>query len=335
LAIGWHFANEGLKHWKDPKWSGANLLRTAKGPWADKFKAFVPNLSGFEQLLSGEDNFPLPPGAGSGVAEGEALDKLAEFQKLFNGYDSLPEADKQSATNCVKWWQRLEADWQAYANQFGDYYSLTDEQRHQVALSTKEHLQQVWEWLATNREAIATHTSEAHRWEGKAEEPSAKNVDFQKQRLGENNTKLAGETTGWWNAIRGMEESFHDDLRLQLSGDQKQKPIFPGDLSPMKKVDLVLKWGIPIVGICLLAGVFTRLAALLGAGFLASICLQQPFWVEGAAETYYQLVELAGLLVLFTTPAGRWLGLDGIPRLLWRALFGKPAAPKNQPAPRK
>jgi uncharacterized membrane protein YphA (DoxX/SURF4 family) len=39
------------------------------------------------------------------------------------------------------------------------------------------------------------------------------------------------------------------------------------------------------VGICLLAGFFTRLAAVAGALFLLSVIASQPPWVTGAADT--------------------------------------------------
>ena len=71
------------------------------------------------------------------------------------------------------------------------------------------------------------------------------------------------------------------------------------------------------VGICLLVGSLTRLAALAGALFLLSVIASQPPWVTGAAPTYYQMVELAGLLVLAGTGAGRWAGLDYFGYLLF------------------
>ena len=64
------------------------------------------------------------------------------------------------------------------------------------------------------------------------------------------------------------------------------------------------------VGICLLLGFFTRLASVAGAVFLLAVIATQPPWVADATPTIYQTVELAGLLVLAGTGAGRWLGLD-------------------------
>ena len=64
------------------------------------------------------------------------------------------------------------------------------------------------------------------------------------------------------------------------------------------------------VGLCLLLGLFTRTAAIAGAVFLLSVIATQPPWIATAEPTINQTVELAGLLVLAGTGAGRWLGLD-------------------------
>lgn len=78
------------------------------------------------------------------------------------------------------------------------------------------------------------------------------------------------------------------------------------------------------VGVCLMLGLFTRLAAVGGILFLCSVIAAQPPWIAAAAGPgpdpfLNQLVEIAGLLVLFTAGAGRWAGLD----YFLRALTGR------------
>lgn len=75
-------------------------------------------------------------------------------------------------------------------------------------------------------------------------------------------------------------------------------------------LNLFIPWFDTIVGGLLILGLFTRLASLAGAGFLASVIATQPPWIPGTTETYYQAVELAALLVIFATCAGRMGGLD-------------------------
>jgi uncharacterized membrane protein YphA (DoxX/SURF4 family) len=77
------------------------------------------------------------------------------------------------------------------------------------------------------------------------------------------------------------------------------------------------------VGTLLLVGLFTRLACVVGAVFLLSVVMMQPFWVSDAAPTFNQYVEMFALITLATTQVGRWAGLD---YFVHRLLAGAPSA---------
>lgn len=66
------------------------------------------------------------------------------------------------------------------------------------------------------------------------------------------------------------------------------------------------------IGICLLLGFLTPVAALAAAGFLGSVFLSQYPPEPGPGSTYYHLVEAMACLVLAGTGAGRFAGLDFI-----------------------
>lgn len=63
------------------------------------------------------------------------------------------------------------------------------------------------------------------------------------------------------------------------------------------------------IGVCLVLGLLTPLAALAGAGFLGSVFLSQYPPVTGLGSSY-QLIEAMACLVLAGTAAGRFGGLD-------------------------
>ena len=92
---------------------------------------------------------------------------------------------------------------------------------------------------------------------------------------------------------------------------------FRFEYSPQAIVNRVLPWFDLIVGGLLLVGLFTRLASAAALLFLISVVLSQPFWVEQAADTWLQWIEIAGLAVLFSTCAGRFGGLDFFLHRLW------------------
>jgi uncharacterized membrane protein YphA (DoxX/SURF4 family) len=93
-------------------------------------------------------------------------------------------------------------------------------------------------------------------------------------------------------------------------------------------------YGLSAVGLCLMLGLFTPLAALGGAAFLAGFYLSQPPFPglpEGVTEGHYRyvnknLIELLACLVLASTPSGLWIGVDAL-------LFGWIGRGKAEPVP--
>jgi uncharacterized membrane protein YphA (DoxX/SURF4 family) len=82
----------------------------------------------------------------------------------------------------------------------------------------------------------------------------------------------------------------------------------------------LLSWGMAAVGLCLMLGLFTRISALLGAGFMLFIVLCQPsyngVWPLDPPQLGHALVvnkdfiEMTALLVIASTSLWRWTGLD-------------------------
>ena len=86
-----------------------------------------------------------------------------------------------------------------------------------------------------------------------------------------------------------------------------------------------ISYSVLAIGLCLMLGLFTRLASLGGAAFLLQIYLSMPPWpglpVSPRAEGHYlfvdkNFVEMLACLALAFLPTGHWVGLDAL-------LFGK------------
>lgn len=99
-------------------------------------------------------------------------------------------------------------------------------------------------------------------------------------------------------------------------------------------INLVTMWGLTVVGLLLILGLFTRLASLAGMAFVLLFYLAAPPWVgyfyalpsEGSYLIVNKnLVELCALLVILMTGSGRFAGID-------RILHGLLARPRR-PAP--
>ena len=76
------------------------------------------------------------------------------------------------------------------------------------------------------------------------------------------------------------------------------------------------------IGLCLLLGLFTPVAALAAAGFLGSVFLSQFPPGTGPTSSNYQLIECMACLVLAGTGAGRFAGLDYFLHLIVRKVYG-------------
>lgn len=80
------------------------------------------------------------------------------------------------------------------------------------------------------------------------------------------------------------------------------------------------------IGWLLILGLFTPLAALAAAGFLGQVVLSQYPPATGPASSNYQLIECMACLVLASTGAGRFAGLDFFLHLITRKFAGRSAA---------
>jgi len=92
-----------------------------------------------------------------------------------------------------------------------------------------------------------------------------------------------------------------------------------GNPDLLANADLITMWGLALVGTLLILGLFTRLAAVGGIGFILLFYLCNPPFVgyfysiptEGSYLVVNKnLVELCALVVILVTGSGRFAGLD-------------------------
>ncbi len=98
----------------------------------------------------------------------------------------------------------------------------------------------------------------------------------------------------------------------------------------LDNANLITMWGLTLVGVLLVLGLFTRLASLAGIGFILMFYLCNPpfvgYFYSIPTEGSYlivnkNLVEVCALLVILMTGSGRFAGLD---RLLHRLFVRRP-----------
>ena len=89
----------------------------------------------------------------------------------------------------------------------------------------------------------------------------------------------------------------------------------------LANADLITMWGLTIVGVLLVLGLFTRVASVAGIGFILLFYFANPpfvgYFYSLPSEGSYliinkNLVELCALLVILATRSGLFAGVDRI-----------------------
>jgi uncharacterized membrane protein YphA (DoxX/SURF4 family) len=109
---------------------------------------------------------------------------------------------------------------------------------------------------------------------------------------------------------RGIPE---DLLKGYLPAEKSKKNV--------DTLDWATRWGLTIMGACIMIGFFTRTMCFLAAGFLITTQLLHPSLpylpTSPMTEGFYlyinkNIIELLALLMLATTRSGKWIGLDAL-----------------------
>jgi uncharacterized membrane protein YphA (DoxX/SURF4 family) len=99
----------------------------------------------------------------------------------------------------------------------------------------------------------------------------------------------------------------------QLGAGPVPKPV-----GPAWWIDTGIQWALIAIGLCLMLGLFTPVAAVAAAGQLAMFYLASPPWpglpaASMAGHYLYvdrNLIEMIAALTIATTATGEWAGLD-------------------------
>ena len=142
--------------------------------------------------------------------------------------------------------------------------------------------------------------------------------------------KMSKDLTELRNRLLGPVKSMDSELKVAaeklLSEAQLARGPVPEPMSKQRSIDLQTMWGLTIIGLLLIAGLATRIAAVAGAGLLMLFYLAAPPWpgmpeVPGPEHNYIVnkvLIEATALLAFAFLPTGRWFGIDAIFSALFR-----------------
>ncbi len=309
-AIGWHFLYEGVHKINTTpsqrdSWAGVVLTKILPTPH-DKDKDVEPPFSAEGYLRNATG--PLAPRFRAMVPD------VNSFAKLDRDSDGLPS--------------RLKKTWQSELGRIEKSYRFTDEQKaaaeKELALATAKI--DAWFLSQDNAEKIKKYYRDLKRVEELELSPDS--LPYQRTLGYKDRADVEKERRELVAAIDGEFSALKDKVGKLATDDQRANAkAISAPWTQLDVINLTTMWGLALVGLCLMLGLFTPLAALAAAAYLMMFYLSMPPWpglpVGKGAEGHYlyvnkNLIEFFACLVLATTPNGHWLGLDAL-------LFGRRA----------
>lgn len=336
LVIGWHFLGEGLEKVEYDRHDGelhlafsadTELLNLAKGPLAPLYLAHTPSNHEWRALLaSPRENVPKTP---EQIAEQTKwVREYSQRQKEAKAKGTAAPVEFVPGTATHDWATKVAEDWRAATGKFKAIAGLTADQLKAADAALERRLGELEDFVLGAEQEVAEFRHEVWRLANWKASPEAGGVPFYTQRIATKNGENTSKIGPWREEVKTIEEGLGQDFDAILTSEQK---IQAGTLAAadealadvnQHKLNFINMAATVVtigVGFCLIFGLFTRLAAIVGALFLFGVIASQPFWVTGTAPTINQCVELAALLVLAGTGAGHWAGMDGC----FSALFGR------------
>ena len=276
---------------------------------------------------------------------GEGLDKLADpkpFSGPFFGAAKGPLArvykdlvwDSDGAFRLDR--DTAKADWDTFRSRIVGHYQFDEKQTKDADKVYRDYLDRLYTFLGANSEKIAEYYQRLERRDNNAKDQTRNLASLQVHdaKIQAELLKMRGELLP---TIDGLWRDYENDMNAIATQEQWERH---GRLALAKPgrgtidsitLDAIVPYFNVAVGACLILGLFTRVAAVAGAAFLASVCASQWPGSPGAAPIYYQLVETLALLVLAAIGAGRYLGID----CFFGLLKGRPSTDKKTGAAKK
>jgi len=325
--------DKGQDTWK-VEFSSAGFLSQAKGPMAGFFQSQLPSGHQWQSLLVVPEQLTAESGAKLGSWAGSyAKRRKSELGSGKHSEVQFSDEEREFVPH-AKWQEQIIADWAETQRRFNNVPGLSEDQQKQAVALFEQRQRQLADFLVQDSLDIQTWRHELWRLENNKSEPGANGLPFQEERIAEKSMETKGTPRKWVGGVSSFDEAFVTDLSGLLTEEQKKtsvasladEALTTAKQKRLARMDIAVTGLIIGVGICLLAGFCTRIAALGGALFLLSVIVTQPPWVPGAVDISSQVIEFAAMLLLAAVGAGRWAGLDSIIHCCWSKCCGTKAS---------
>ena len=316
-AIGWHFLYEGV--------SKINTTPAQRDTWAGwALTSLLP-------APHDKDKEVEPPFSAEGYLRNSTGPLASRFRGMVPDVNGLAKLDRDARGLP----SRLKQSWHDDLERIATHYGFSPEQRAAAEKELADESARADDWFLRleNAEKIRKYYDKLRYILDVEESPAT--LPYERTLAYKQRLDLDKDRRDLVNEIDSRTQVLRDAWVKLASADQaKRADVYAQPWTQMDWINLTTMWGLVLVGLGLMAGCLTPLAALGGAAYLLMFYLSMPPWpglpVGKAAEGHYlyvnkNLVEMIACLVLASTPSGLWLGLDAL-------LFGRRARRKAREA---
>jgi uncharacterized membrane protein YphA (DoxX/SURF4 family) len=258
---------------------------------------------------------PTPSKALAGPDENKANEaraaKLAEFAAA-----PVPEKPEFAALPAD-----LRGVWEQYRTEFKNFYPVGDKAA-EVDRAFELAAARFANWYAGRDE----FTGQPPTWQERRPAPPSPGFGTLLKRFEDARQKGPSEAATARDVAYAALDARFNAMKAELAKELPAEVVAGAAAEPAKnptleRLDWYTRWGLVVIGACLLAGLFTPLACLAGVAFLVLTYLTHPPfpWLPMPPGTEgnpvfvnKNVIEALGLLVVMVHPTGRWMGLDAL-----------------------
>lgn len=219
-----------------------------------------------------------------------------------------------------------------FRDEVGRHYGFDEKQKAQAQANYAKAVEQ-YEWVLAENASDLEEFELGRDWmKGLTPESSVNDIPAGVGSLGgQRQTLIRDWQSKGASALKQIDtlwSNYEADQNKLATPDQRRASGFIRMVKPRtnfidtSEIDRIVPYFDIAVGLCLLFGFLTPVAALAAAGFLGSVFLSQLPPTSGPSSTYYQLIEAMACLVLAGTGAGRFAGIDYFLHLIVRRVWG-------------
>lgn len=306
MAIGWlFFAGAWEKH-HNAKFSSEPFLKQAKGPLAHFYQAGLPDVHEFRKYVE--------------VPRQQVPEPKPKPEDSNPAKVAPAETAKTQADLYQDWEKQIVQDWGRDQQAVFAHFRFDAKQNEQATLLLRFYEGKLDAYLDSHANDLAGFRHDLYRMIDKQPKPELPvDADMEQRRA-------AAYAVRQWVADTGRK--FRQELvELATAPQLKSYGEMPVVATSLESFDRFLIYTHLATGFCLLLGLLTRMASFGAAAFLLTVVATQPPWVEGSLSwisgpqaVMYQAILMLACVVLMTSGAGRWAGLDYFIHN-WRQLF--------------